>query len=66
MLLEKWIAVDPKNKKEIEGLMPKKVKRRQEQGEGWEEFYDYVFGDDAAEQGKGSKILEMAHKWKSN
>jgi len=31
---------------------------------GWEEYYDYVFPDDQAEQRKGLKILEMAHKWK--
>lgn len=49
MLLEKWAQIDPKSKKEVDAMMPKKVKRRQEQGEGWEEFYDYVFGDEDAE-----------------
>ena len=57
--------------------IPKKVKKRrkvkvvnQETGEevnedvGWEEYYDYLFPDDASEQKKNLKILEMAHKWK--
>lgn len=30
MLLEKWLAIDSKCKKEITALMPKKVKRRKE------------------------------------
>ena len=60
MLLEKWMEVDKKHKKEISAMMPKKVKRRHkidsgdvadaEEGEGelggWEEFYDYLFPDD--------------------
>ena len=47
-------------------MMPKRVKRRKgEDDEGWEEYYDYVFPDEAQEsQSKGAKILEMAHKWK--
>lgn len=72
MLLEKWLATDSKNKKEIAAMMPKRVKKRKEtegaenQDAGWEEYYDYVFPDDAdnVQQSKGAKILEMAHKWK--
>ena len=66
MLLDKWLAVDSKCKKEISAMMPKRVKRRKgEDDEGWEEYYDYVFPDEAQEsQSKGAKILEMAHKWK--
>lgn len=30
MLLEKWLAIDQKCKKEITAMMPKKVKRRKE------------------------------------
>lgn len=31
-------------------MMPKRVKRRKsEDDEGWEEFYDYVFPDEAQE-----------------
>jgi hypothetical protein len=30
MLLEKWLAIDTKNKKEITAMMPKRVKRRKE------------------------------------
>jgi hypothetical protein len=60
MLLEKWMEVDKKHRKEITAMMPKKVKRRRRidngdvedvaaaEGEqaGWEEFYDYLFPDD--------------------
>ena len=64
LLLEKWLQLDPKHRKEIEAMMPKRVQRRKDdQEEGWEEFYDYVFPDDQ-EQQKSNKIIEMAHKWK--
>lgn len=52
MLLEKWLEIDPKNKKEIQAMMPKKVKKRratsaeEAEEEGWEEYYDYVFPDE--------------------
>ncbi len=62
-------------------MMPKKVKRRRQLANltgqpedlpdgdaeiGWEEYYDYVFPEDSADQqqAKGLKILEQAHKWK--
>lgn len=66
MLLEKWLDIDSKNKKEVQAMMPKRVKRRKDgEEEGWEEYYDYVFPDDQQESlAKGAKILEMAHKWK--
>jgi len=36
---------------------------------GWEEFYDYVFPDDErsglGKSAKNLKLIEMAHKWKS-
>jgi crooked neck len=74
MLLEKWLEVDKKHKKEISAMMPKKIKRRRRidngevedaaEGEeaGWEEFYDYLFPDDqaAAEKLRSLKILEKA------
>ena len=64
ILLEKWLQIDSKHRKEIEALMPKRVRRRKDdEDEGWEEFYDYVFPDDQEHQ-KSNKILEMAHKWK--
>lgn len=64
-LLETWAECDAKNK-EPRKMMPKKVKRRREEGEGWTEYYDYLFPDDAAntEEAKGLKILEAAQKWK--
>lgn len=45
--------------------MPKRVKKRREQEEGWEEYYDYIFPDDQAET-RNIKILELAHKWKND
>jgi hypothetical protein len=33
VLLEKWLEIDAKSKKEIALLMPKRVKRRQQLGE---------------------------------
>ena len=36
--------------------MPKRVKKRREIGDGWEEYYDYIFPDDEAET-KNIKIL---------
>eukprot|EP00347_Sterkiella_histriomuscorum_P012460 403368491 len=65
---------------QVRAKIPKKVKKRrkvkvinQETGEevndqegGWEEYYDYLFPDDAMEQKKSLKILEMAHKWKKD
>lgn len=55
LLLEAWLKVDQRNKKEIESMMPKKVKRRRQvdnssdviEGEaGWQEYYDYVFPEE--------------------
>ena len=64
----------------VKAKIPKRVKKRrkikvvnQATGEevndgeaGWEEYYDYLFPDDAQEQKKSLKILEMAHKWKKD
>lgn len=54
---------------QVERKMPKRLKKRRpilgESGsnEGWEEYYDYVYPDDA-KSSKGLKLLEIAQKWK--
>jgi crooked neck len=59
---------------EVTKLMPKKVKKRRlitgsaedeggDDGEGWEEYYDYQFPDDQTAP-MNLKILEMARMWK--
>ena len=42
--------------KTVQNKMPKRVKKRKETGEGWEEYFDYIFPDDLA-QAKNLKIL---------
>ena len=54
----------------VEAKMPKRVKKRRpvlgEEGEaaGWEEYYDYVFPDDAGAKQPSLKLLEAAYAWK--
>ena len=65
MLLENWLQIEtePEMAKMVKEKLPKKVKKRQETEEGWEEYYDYIFPDDAG-QARNLKILDMAHQWK--
>ena len=56
-----------KRVEEIKAKLPKKVKKRRQTDdneEGWEEYYDYIFPDDQG-QARNFKILEMAQKWKN-
>lgn len=78
VLLEAWKELemahgDDQQIQAITSKFPRRIKKRrkiaQEEGEGdlWEEFYDYIFPDDEAEQSKAKghlKLLELAHKWK--
>uniref|UniRef100_A0A8C0GMA7 Crooked neck pre-mRNA splicing factor 1 n=1 Tax=Chelonoidis abingdonii TaxID=106734 RepID=A0A8C0GMA7_CHEAB len=74
MLLESWRNFEEEfgtdcNKERVEKLMPDKVKKRRklkaEDGSdaGWEEYYDYIFPEDAANQ-PNLKLLAMAKLWK--
>ncbi|PVU97981.1 hypothetical protein BB559_001817 [Furculomyces boomerangus] len=47
----------------VDGMMPKKVKKRRQVDDGWEEYIDYIFPDDEG-QAPNLKLLEMARKWK--
>ena len=66
MILENWLKMEQSvknNATQISNLrnkMPKRVKKRREVDDGWEEYYDYIFPDDQAEN-KNIKILQMAH-----
>ncbi|KAB5539994.1 hypothetical protein PHYPO_G00095790 [Pangasianodon hypophthalmus] len=74
MLLEAWKDFEQEfgtvaNKDRVRKLMPEKVKKRRkltaEDGSdaGWEEYYDYIFPEDAANQ-PNLKLLAMAKMWK--
>ncbi|KAE8601163.1 hypothetical protein XENTR_v10013561 [Xenopus tropicalis] len=74
MLLESWRNFEEEfgtesTKERVAKLMPEKVKKRRKlQGEdgsdaGWEEYYDYIFPEDAANQ-PNLKLLAMAKLWK--
>ncbi|KAF4071009.1 hypothetical protein AMELA_G00279890 [Ameiurus melas] len=74
MLLEAWNSFEQEfgtvsNKDRVKKLMPEKVKKRRkltaEDGSdaGWEEYYDYIFPEDAANQ-PNLKLLAMAKMWK--
>ncbi|CAO2578504.1 Crooked neck-like protein 1 [Lemmus lemmus] len=62
MLLESW-------RERVDKLMPEKVKKRRKvqaddgSDAGWEEYYDYIFPEDAANQ-PNLKLLAMAKLWK--
>ncbi|XP_077994644.1 crooked neck-like protein 1 [Glandiceps talaboti] len=74
MLLESWRDFegncgDDDSLQKVKQQMPRKVKKRRkvqtEDGSdaGWEEYYDYIFPTDAANQ-PNLKLLAMAKKWK--
>lgn len=75
MLLEAWrdfekTATSATAVAEVEGKMPRRVKRKRpielEDGTrtgGLEEYYDYIFPDEAA-AAPNLKILEAAYRWK--
>ena len=72
MILENWLEMEQSIKNNatqisnVRNKMPKRVKKRREVDDGfekfcsWEEYYDYIFPDDQAEN-KNIKILQMAH-----
>ncbi|NXW81462.1 CRNL1 protein, partial [Alopecoenas beccarii] len=74
MLLESWRNFEEEfgtetTKERIDKLMPEKIKKRRklqaEDGSdaGWEEYYDYIFPEDTANQ-PNLKLLAMAKLWK--
>lgn len=74
MLLESWKRFeykygDASSQTSIDKLMPQKVKKRRkvqtDDGEdaGWEEYFDYIFPDNSANQ-PNIKLLQMAKMWK--
>ena len=72
MLLESWREAESEaedgDKASVDAKFPRKLKMRRlvpaEDGENqWEDYYDYVFPDDAKPI-KGLKLLENAAKWK--
>ncbi|XP_033124817.1 crooked neck-like protein 1 [Anneissia japonica] len=74
MLLESWRDFeaeygDEESQEKIRKEMPKRVKKRRkiqtEDGSdaGWEEYYDYIFPTDEANQ-PSLKLLALAKKWK--
>ncbi|CAH2253441.1 crooked neck 1 [Pelobates cultripes] len=76
MLLESWRHYEEDcgtdtTRDRVAKLMPEKVKKRRklqaEDGSdaGWEEYYDYIFPEDAANQ-PNLKLLAMAKLWKKH
>ncbi|XP_034383019.1 crooked neck-like protein 1 [Cyclopterus lumpus] len=74
MLLESWRDFEREfgsesSMERVRKLLPDKVKKRRkltaEDGSdaGWEEYYDYIFPEDAANQ-PNLKLLAMAKMWK--
>lgn len=75
LLLESWRSFEDEfgtesDKERVDKLMPAKVKktRRKVQVDngcdaGWEEYWDYIFPEDAANQ-PDLKLLQMAKLWK--
>ncbi|XP_074470901.1 crooked neck-like protein 1 [Sebastes fasciatus] len=74
MLLESWRDFEKEfgsdsTVERVRKLLPEKVKKRRkltaEDGSdaGWEEYYDYIFPEDAANQ-PNLKLLAMAKMWK--
>ncbi|KAK2811022.1 hypothetical protein Q5P01_000294 [Channa striata] len=74
LLLESWRDFEKEfgadsTRERVRKLLPEKVKKRRkltaEDGSdaGWEEYYDYIFPEDAANQ-PNLKLLAMAKMWK--
>lgn len=74
MLLESWRDLEAEfgtdvTQERVRKLLPEKVKKRRklqaEDGSdaGWEEYYDYIFPEDSANQ-PNLKLLAMAKMWK--
>ncbi|XP_008961212.1 crooked neck-like protein 1 [Pan paniscus] len=74
MLLESWRTFEEEfgtasDKERVDKLMPEKVKKRRKvqtddgSDAGWEEYFDYIFPEDAANQ-PNLKLLAMAKLWK--
>ncbi|XP_067942125.1 crooked neck-like protein 1 [Watersipora subatra] len=74
MILESWKQHeydygDEESQQSVNKLMPKKVKKRRKitaddgTDAGWEEYFDYIFPDDASAQ-PNLKLLEKAKQWK--
>jgi len=74
MLIESWKQFeesigDPQHINEVIKLMPEKIKKKRQlkADDGseacWEEYYDYIFPEDRANQ-PHLKLLENARKWK--
>ncbi|XP_056437729.1 crooked neck-like protein 1, partial [Gadus chalcogrammus] len=74
MLMEAWRDLEAafgsdEDLERVSKLLPEKVKKRRkltaEDGSdaGWEEYYDYIFPEDAANQ-PNLKLLAMAKMWK--
>jgi len=73
LLLDSWLAMEEGmgeagKPDEIRAKQPKQIKKKRpitnDEGQttGWEEYFDYIFPDEAKPQ--ALKILEMAQKWK--
>ena len=76
MILEAWRDLerehgDEESLADVQKILPRRVKKRrkvyQEDGSdaGWEEYWDYVFPDDAS-AAPNLKLLQMARMWKKN
>jgi len=73
LLLDSWVAMEEGlgeegSAEEVKKRQPKQIKKKRPlqdsegNNTGWEEYYDYIFPDEANTQ--ALKILEMAQKWK--
>lgn len=69
LLIDAWhefsIEHAPNESSKINDLKPKVIKKRRriEESGGWEEYFDYVFPDDASDA-PNLKLLALAHEWK--
>ncbi|KAK8803532.1 hypothetical protein WA158_001226 [Blastocystis sp. Blastoise] len=59
---EMTIEDNDKNIEDIEKRQPEKILKKQSEEEGGEEYYDYIFPDDKANN--NLKLEEMAKRWK--
>ncbi|XP_048191671.1 crooked neck-like protein 1 [Perognathus longimembris pacificus] len=75
LLLESWRSFEDEfgtvsEKDRVNKLMPKKAKKRRKvqtdygSEAAWEEYYDYIFPEDAAANLANLKLLAMAKHWK--